>query len=77
MLSASAGARNALAIPSRAPALAPPLGGSPLERLHQSVVNGAEWLHSKDPPVAVRLISDVQEDPVLRRLFLERFYLPR
>jgi AcrR family transcriptional regulator len=59
------------------PALAPPLKGSPLERLHQSVVRGAEWLHSKDSPVAVRLISDVQEDPVLRRLFLERFYLPR
>ena len=59
------------------PALAPPLEGSPLERLHQSVVRGAEWLHSKDAPVAVRLISDVQADPVLRRLFLERFYLPR
>jgi hypothetical protein len=59
------------------PAMAPPLEGSPLERLHQSVVRGAEWLHSKDSPVAVRLISDVQEDPVLRRLFLERFYLPR
>ena len=60
------------------PALAPPLEGSPLERLHQSVVRGAEWLrHSKDSPVAVHLISDVQEDPVLRRLFLERFYLPR
>src|SRR4051794_18222165 len=59
------------------PALAPPLEGSPLERLHQSVVRGAAWLHSKDAPVAVRLISDVQADPVLRRLFLERFYLPR
>ena len=59
------------------PALAPPLEGSPLERLHQSVVRGAEGLHSKDAPVAVRLISDVQEDPELRRLFLERFYLPR
>jgi AcrR family transcriptional regulator len=59
------------------PALAPPLEGSPLERLHQSVVRGAAWLHSKDSPVAVRLISDVQEDPVLRQLFLERFYLPR
>ena len=41
------------------------------------MVRGAEWLHSKDSPVAVRLISDVQEDPVLRQLFLERFYLPR
>jgi len=45
------------------PALAPPLEGSPLERLHQSVVRGAEWLRSKDSPVAIRLISDVQEDP--------------
>jgi len=45
------------------PALAPPLEGSPLERLHQSVVRGAAWLHSKDAPVAVRLISDVQADP--------------
>ena len=59
------------------PALAPPLKGSPLERLQQSVVRGAAWLHSKDAPIAVRLISDVQADPVLRRLFLERFYLPR
>src|SRR5258705_12594325 len=59
------------------PALAPPLEGSPLERLHQSVVRGAGWLHSKDSPIAVRLSSDVQEDPMLRRLFLERFYLPR
>src|SRR5437016_6783 len=59
------------------PALAPPLEGSPLERLHQSVVRGAAWLHSKDAPVAVRLISDVQADPVLRRLFLERLETTR
>jgi AcrR family transcriptional regulator len=59
------------------PALAPSLEGSPLERLHESVVRGAVWLDSKDSAVAVRLISDVQEDPALQRLFLERFYLPR
>src|SRR5258706_872112 len=59
------------------PALAPPLEGSPLEQLHQSVVRGAAWLNSKDSPVAVRLINDLQGDPVLLRLFLERFYLPR
>jgi hypothetical protein len=59
------------------PALAPPLEGSPLERLHESVVHGATWLHSKDSHVAVRLISDIQEDPTLRQLFLDRFYLPR
>jgi AcrR family transcriptional regulator len=59
------------------PALAPPLAGSPLKRLHESVVRGAEWLDSRESDVAVRLISDVQEDPALRRLFLERFYLPR
>src|SRR5438105_15189963 len=50
------------------PALAPPPERSPLERLHPRVVRGAEWLHSEDSPVAVHLISDVQEDPVLRRL---------
>src|SRR5260370_14056977 len=33
------------------PGRAPPLEGSPLERLHQSVVRGAEWLHSEDSPV--------------------------
>ncbi len=59
------------------PALTPPLEGSPLERLHQSMVRGAAWLRSKDSNVAVRLINEVQDDPVLRRLFLERFYLPR
>ena len=59
------------------PALEPPLEGSPLERLHESVVHGAEWLHSRDSHVAIRLISDIQEDPAFRRLFLERFYLPR
>src|SRR5258708_19191103 len=58
------------------PALAPPLEGSPLERLHRSVVRGAAWPHSNDSPVAVRLINDLQGDPVLRPLFLERFYLP-
>src|SRR5260221_8258173 len=52
------------------PALAPPLEGLPLERLHQSVVRGAAWLHSKDAPVAVRRINDVQADPGLRRLCL-------
>jgi AcrR family transcriptional regulator len=59
------------------PALAPGAAGSPLERLHESVVRGAEWLHSEDARVAVRLISDVQDDPALQRIFLDRFYLPR
>src|ERR1700675_3203383 len=35
------------------PALAPPLEGSPLERLHQSVVRGAERIHSKASAAAV------------------------
>src|SRR2546426_12211895 len=41
------------------PALAPPLEGSPLERLHQSVGRGAAWLPAKDPPVDCRPIGDV------------------
>src|SRR5207302_9422286 len=49
------------------PALAPPLEGSPVERLHQSVVRGAAWLRSKDSFAAVRLICDVQEESVFRR----------
>jgi AcrR family transcriptional regulator len=59
------------------PALAPPVKGSPLERLQQSVVRGAAWLESDDALVAIRLISDIQEEPALHRLFLDRFYLPR
>ena len=59
------------------PALAPPVQGSPLERLHESVVRGAAWLESDDALVAIRLISDIQEEPALHRLFLDRFYLPR
>ena len=39
------------------PALAPTLEGSPLQRLHQSVVRGAERLHSKDSPVAACIPS--------------------
>src|SRR5260370_40499456 len=38
------------------PALAPPLEGSPLERLPQSGGRGAEWLQSEESPVAGRLI---------------------
>src|SRR6476620_5661306 len=45
------------------PALAPPLEGSPIQRLHQSVVRGAEWLHSKDSPVAIRLIVMFRQIP--------------
>src|SRR5205814_8359863 len=44
------------------PELAPPLEGSPLERLHQSVVRGAEWLRSKDSPLAARLVTRSQAD---------------
>jgi AcrR family transcriptional regulator len=51
--------------------------GSPLETLRRNVIRGAAWLQSEDGRIAVRLISDVYEDPKLRRLFLEHFYLPR
>jgi AcrR family transcriptional regulator len=59
------------------PRLAPERKGSALDQLKDSVVRGAAWLHTEDALVAVRLISDVQEEPILQRLFLDRFYLPR
>jgi len=51
--------------------------GSPLDALRQNVVRGADWLHSEDGRIAMRLICDFYEDPKLRQLFLEHFYLPR
>lgn len=51
--------------------------GSPLEALRRNVVRGADWLQSEDGRIAVRLVSEVYEDPKLRRLFLDHFYLPR
>lgn len=51
--------------------------GSPLEALRQNVVRGADWLHSEDGGIAMRLICDIYEDPKLRELFLEHFYFPR
>jgi len=50
---------------------------SPLEALRSNVIRGASWLLSEDGRIAVRLISEVYEDPKLHRLFLEHFYLPR
>jgi len=59
------------------PALPYEAHGSPLEALRRNVVRGAAWLQSEDGRIAVRLISEVYEDPKLRRLFLDHFYLPR
>ena len=59
------------------PALPYEADGSPLEALRRNVVRGAAWLQSEDGRIAVRLISEVYEDPKLRRLFLDHFYLPR
>src|SRR5258706_15107363 len=42
------------------PALAPPLDGMPLERLHQSAVRGPAWLHSKEATLALPRICTVQ-----------------
>src|SRR5258708_9665744 len=39
-------------LPRPKPPLAPPLEGSPLQRLHQSVVRGAACLRSEDAPGA-------------------------
>jgi AcrR family transcriptional regulator len=51
--------------------------GSPLESLRRNVIQGAAWLQSEFGKIVVRLISDVYEDPKLRGLFLEHFFLPR
>src|SRR5260221_13739500 len=51
--------------------------GSPLAALRRNVIRGAAWLQSEGGRIAVRLISEVYEDPKLRRLFLDHFYLPR
>jgi len=51
--------------------------GSPLQALRENVVRGAAWLNSEDGRLAVRIISEVYEDPNMSRLFLEHFYLPR
>jgi AcrR family transcriptional regulator len=51
--------------------------GSPLQALRENVVRGAAWLNSEDGRLAVRIISEVYEDPKMSRLFLEHFYLPR
>src|SRR5258708_38299174 len=45
------------------PALAPPLGGSPLGRLPQRVGRGAGGLYSEDSTGALRRVSDIHEDP--------------
>jgi len=58
------------------PALAPPVEGSPLERLHQSVVRGAGVAAFEGRTRRVRLISDVQA--IRASATLPRtFYLPR
>jgi AcrR family transcriptional regulator len=51
--------------------------GSPLMALRQNVIRGAAWLISEDGRLAIRMISEIYEDPKLSRLFLEHFYLPR
>lgn len=54
-----------------------PQRGSPIERLRVHAIRGMTWLASEDGRVMLRLIQAIQDDAVLRRQFLERFYLPR
>jgi AcrR family transcriptional regulator len=51
--------------------------GSPLARLREQAVRGIKFLRSKDGKVMARLITGIYENDELRKLFLERYYLPR
>jgi AcrR family transcriptional regulator len=51
--------------------------GPPLRRLRDQLARGARFLASGDGRVLARVIAGVQEDPALRKQFLERYYLPR
>jgi AcrR family transcriptional regulator len=51
--------------------------GSPLTRLREHAIRGIKFLRSEDGKVMARLITGIHENDELRRLFLERYYLPR
>jgi AcrR family transcriptional regulator len=51
--------------------------GSPLARLRQYTLRIAEFLKSENGRVFLRLLSAIQDDPVLRKGFYENVFLPR
>lgn len=55
----------------------PPISGySGLERVRQYVLRSGRFLMGKDGIVVARLLTAIQDDPVLRLEFLERVYSP-
>jgi AcrR family transcriptional regulator len=51
--------------------------GSAIARLRENALLGAAFLMSVDGQVVVRLLASIYDDPVLRKQFLENYYLPR
>ncbi len=51
--------------------------GSALGRLRRYVLRAREFLSSEDGAVMARLITGIHEDKKLRRMFLERYVVPR
>ncbi len=59
------------------PVLAISGNGSALGRLRRYVLRASEFLSSEDGAVMARLITGIHEDEKLRRMFLERYVVPR
>ena len=51
--------------------------GSPLERLKQYILQVGRFFTGESGIVAARLLTAIQDNPVLRKEFLERVYSPR
>jgi AcrR family transcriptional regulator len=51
--------------------------GSPLARLREQAIKGANFASTEDGRVITRLVAAIYESEERRQLFLERFYLPR
>jgi AcrR family transcriptional regulator len=51
--------------------------GAPLERLRQYILQVGRFFTGESGIVAARLLTAIQDNPVLRKEFLERVYLPR
>jgi AcrR family transcriptional regulator len=51
--------------------------GSPLERLKEYVLQIGRFFTGKDGIVVARLLTAIQDNPILRKEFFERVYSPR
>jgi AcrR family transcriptional regulator len=59
------------------PALAVSEKGTALVRLRTYMLRATDFMTSKDGEVMARLFTGIQEDKNLRRMFLERYVIPR